>query len=88
MICPTCGAVRDVIEERRELLRQDSEALGELVERNRAERGVVRRRHAVFAVGMYDGDTSDLMAVLNRLFAGAHYDVSVVDVLPVRKAQA
>ena len=74
---------RDVIEARRARLRQDHEALGELVERNRAERGVVRRRLAVFAIGSYDGDTSDLEAVLKRLFTGARYEVETISVLPV-----
>ena len=75
---------RDVIEERRERLRQDHEALAALVERTRAERGLpARRRLAVFAIGSYDGDTSDLMAVLKRLFAGACYEVETISVLPV-----
>ena len=74
---------RDVIEERRERLRQDHEALAALVERTRAERGIARRRLAVFAIGSYAGDTSDLMAVLKRLFAGACYEVETISVLPV-----
>ena len=67
----------------RERQRQDEVALAALVERNRAERGVVRRRLAVFAVGSYDGDTSDLKAVLKRLFDGARYEVETISVLPV-----
>ena len=66
----------------RERQRQDEVALAALVERTRAERGIVRRRLAVFAIGSYDGDTSDLEAVLKRLFAGADYDCETISVLP------
>ena len=67
----------------RERQRQDEVALNALVERTRAERGVVRRRLAVFAIGSYDDDTSDLMAVLKHLFDGARYDCETISVLPV-----
>ena len=69
----------------RERQRQDDIALAAVVEHTRSARGIVRRRLAVFALGMYDGDTNDLMAVLKRLFAEVCYDVSTIDVDEVRQ---
>ena len=77
---------QSLIERLRLRVAQDDAKVEAHVILKRAQRGIVRRRLAVFAVGMYDGDTSDLMAVLKRLFAGACYDVSTIDVLPVPEA--
>jgi hypothetical protein len=68
----------------RERRQQDDARLRELVGRTRAERGVVSRRLAVFAVGMWDGDTDDLVAVLERLFDTARFDFSEIVIHPMR----